>query len=77
MGITVTDPCFESENDAATESRAEGSVRFEHLLLRPETDPRTDCSADVSAVPRQSAAEHSKAQDSTAHCTAGHDTTPQ
>ena len=54
MGITVADPCFESENDAATEFRAEGSVRFEHLLLRPETDPQTDCSADVSVAPRHS-----------------------
>ena len=76
MGVTVADPCFESENDAVTEFRAEGSVRFEHLLLRPETDPQTDCSADVSVAPRHSAAEHSTAQYSTAHRTAGHDTTP-
>ena len=71
MGITVAEPCFDSENESSAKLCAEGSERFEHLLLRPETDPQTDCSDDVSAAPR-----HSTAQYSTAHRIAGHDTTP-
>ena len=51
MGVTVAHPCFESENDDATEFHAEGSVRFELFLYGPETDPQNDCSADVSVAP--------------------------
>ena len=54
MGITVAEPCFDSENESSAKLCAEGSERFEHLLLRPETDPQTDCSADVSVAPRHS-----------------------
>ena len=54
MGITVAEPCFDSENDSSAKLCAEGSERFEHLLLRPVSDPQTDCSDDATAAPRHS-----------------------
>ena len=74
MGITVAEPCFESENESCTEFCAEGSATFELFLLRPVSDPQTACLAYVSVAPRHSTA--AAPQDTTPQHTTAHHTTP-